>query len=163
MTAAGTSLRLRSYGPGDREACAGIYVAGRRQAFHWCRPGQFVAADFARDTAGEAITVAEVEGRIRGFVSLWMPDHFVHLLFVDPAWQGHGIGRRLLHFVETTFGDWAWLKCQSQNETALAFYTACGWTVGGGGVNELGPWVAVSWTTASPSPLPDISAGRKNP
>ena len=156
-------LRLRAYLPKDHDACATIYAAARRQAFHWCRPELFVPADFARDSAGESITVAEAEGAIRGFVSLWTPDHFVHLLFVDPRWQGRGIGRRLLRFVETTFGDWAWLKCQSQNERALAFYTACGWSLGGGGVNELGPWVAVSWNMTSTSALPDPASGRRSP
>ncbi len=159
MSVRETGLRLRPYLPYDRLACGAIYAAGRRRAFHWCSPELFVPADFDRDSAGEAITVAEEDGIVRGFVSLWMPDHFVHLLFVDPANHGRGIGRRLLRFVETTFGDWAWLKCQSQNETALAFYRACGWSVGGGGVNELGPWVAVSWSASRIVPADGTASG----
>lgn len=145
MSAAAASLVLRPYRPADHDACAAIYATGRRFAFHWCDPGLFVPEDFSRDSRGEAITVAEENGRVAGLMSLWMPDHFIHLLFVDPASHGRGIGRRLLRHAEATFGDWSWLKCQAQNTRALEFYEHCGWTVGEGGTNEIGPWVAVSW------------------
>ncbi|MCZ8100424.1 MAG: GNAT family N-acetyltransferase [Burkholderiales bacterium] len=163
MSGSPITCRLRPFLPHDRDACAAIYAAARRQAFHWCGPDLFVPGDFDRDSAGEVITVAEEGGRVRGFVSVWMPDHFVHLLFIDPVHHGRGIGRRLLRYVEETFGDWAWLKCQAQNETALAFYRACGWTAGGGGVNELGPWVAVSWSVSRLQATPDTAPGRKTP
>ncbi|WP_293868693.1 GNAT family N-acetyltransferase [uncultured Alsobacter sp.] len=145
MSATAASVILRPYRPADHDACAAIYAAGRRFAFTWCDPAQFVPEDFARDSRGETITVAEEQGRVVGLLSLWMPDHFIHLLFVDPALHGRGIGRRLLRHAEATFGDWSWLKCQAQNTGALAFYEQCGWTVGEGGMNDIGPWVAVSW------------------
>jgi ribosomal protein S18 acetylase RimI-like enzyme len=138
-------VTLRPYRAADHDACAALYAAGRRHAFHWCEGSRFRLEDFARDSQGEAITVAEDGGRVVGLLSLWMPDHFIHLLFVDPARHGRGIGRRLLRHAEVVFGDWSWLKCQSQNTRALAFYEHCGWTIGDGGVNEIGPWVAVSW------------------
>ncbi|MHB2166793.1 N-acetyltransferase family protein [Alsobacter sp. R-9] len=144
-TCASPGATLRPYRPSDRAACAGIYVRARRHAFHWCPPEQFRTEDFEADSRGEVITVATLDETVVGFLSLWMPDHFIHLLFVDPPFHGRGIGRQLLEHAEVTFGDWSWLKCQAQNERALSFYRACGWSVGSGGVNELGPWVAVSW------------------
>ena len=49
---------------------------------------------------------------------VWMPDHFVHLLFVDPdAARAGASAAACCGFVEDTFGDWAWLKCQAQNES----------------------------------------------
>lgn len=136
---------LRPFDRRDRDRCAWIYVAARRKAFHWCDPSRFRPADFDEDSDGESITVAERQGTVVGFLSLWMPDHFIHLLFVDPAWHGNGVGRQLLRHAERTFGDWSWLKCQAQNATALAFYERCGWVIGEGGVNDIGPWLAVSW------------------
>jgi hypothetical protein len=41
-------------------------------------------------------------------------------------------------------GPAVWLKCQSGNLPALAFYRAQGWTVLPGGSNEIGPWSYVS-------------------
>jgi ribosomal protein S18 acetylase RimI-like enzyme len=145
VSATAGSLVLRPFRPADHAACAAIYAAGRRFAFDWCDPSQFRPEDFERDSRDEQITVAEEDGQVVGLLSLWMPDHFVHLLFVHPARHGRGIGRRLLRHAEETFGDWSWLKCQAQNRRALAFYRRCGWTVGEGGTNEIGPWVAVSW------------------
>ncbi len=142
-------LVLRPYRAADRPACERIYVEARRKAFWWCDPGRFVTADFALDSSGEAMTVASVDGCVAGFVSLWLPDHFIHLLFVEPALHRRGIGSALLAHAMRRLSPWAWLKCQAQNETALAFYRSQGWVVGGGGTNDIGPWVAVSWNAAN--------------
>ncbi|MCP8941028.1 GNAT family N-acetyltransferase [Alsobacter sp. SYSU M60028] len=145
------TLTIRPFRPADAPACARIYVEARRVAFSWCPPDMFTDDEFARDSRGEAVFVAEEAGEVRGFLSIWTPDHFIHLLFVDPAMHRRGIGAALLRHAERQFGSWGWLKCQSGNLNALAFYTRMGWTVGEGGVNELGPWRAVSWLS------PDLS------
>jgi GNAT superfamily N-acetyltransferase len=146
-------LVIRPYAAGDGPACARIYAEARRDAFFWCEPGRFRPEDFYADSVDEALSVAEFDGRIVGFLSLWTAGHFIHLLFVDPRWFRHGIGSRLLDHAVALLSPWAWLKCQAQNERALAFYRSRGWVVGSGGDNEIGPWVAVSWN-ADGRPLP---------
>lgn len=139
------ALIIRPYRPADHDSCARIYVEARRVAFAWRPPESFTPDEFARDSRGETIFVAEFAGEVRGLLSIWPPDHFIHLLFVDPAFHHRGIGAALLRHAERAFVSWGWLKCQSGNTNALAFYAHMGWKVGGGGVNELGPWQAVSW------------------
>lgn len=145
MPASPVDLLIRPYAAGDGPACAEIYVIARQDAFHWCDASRFRLEDFYADSVDEALYVAEVSGRIVGFLSVWTAGHFVHLLFIDPRWFRHGIGSRLLDHATALLTPWAWLKCQSQNERALAFYRSRGWVVGGGADNEIGPWVAVSW------------------
>jgi GNAT superfamily N-acetyltransferase len=142
------TLIIRPFQPADRAACARIYVQARRVAFHWCPPDMFTEGEFDRDSEGETIFVAEMDGAVCGLLSIWTPDHFIHLLFVDPAMHRRGIGAALLRHAEREFSTWGWLKCQSGNVRALEFYTRMGWKVGGGGVNDLGPWQAVSWQAA---------------
>ena len=36
--------------------------------------------------------VADTDGQVVGFVSIWQPEDFIHNLFVSPEWQNHGIG-----------------------------------------------------------------------
>ena len=38
---------------------------------------------------------------------------------------------------------------ENGNVRALEFYKRMGWKAGGGGVNDLGPWKAVSWQAAN--------------
>lgn len=142
-------LVIRPFRPEDAEACARIYVDARRDAFHWCDPGRFRRQDFFADSVDEAIYVAVSGGTVAGFMSLWTSGHFIHLLFVDPLRFREGIGTRLLDHAVVLLSPWAWLKCQQQNERALAFYRSRGWTLGSTGDNEIGPWVAVSWNAAA--------------
>lgn len=141
-------LVIRPYRTEDGPDCARIYAEARRDAFHWCAPQRFQPDEFFLDSAGEAVHVALAAGRVVGFLSLWTDGHFIHLLFVDPSHFREGIGARLLDHATALLAPWAWLKCQAQNERALAFYRSRGWTVGGGGTNEIGPWVAVAWNAA---------------
>lgn len=144
---------IRPYRPDDGRDCARIYAQARRDAFYWCEPERFQPDEFFTDSVDEAIHVAESGGRIVGFMSLWTAGHFIHLLFVDPPFYRKGVGARLLDHATALLAPWAWLKCQAQNERALAFYRSRGWVVGGGGTNEIGPWVAVSWN-AGGRPMP---------
>jgi ribosomal protein S18 acetylase RimI-like enzyme len=145
MRRAPDELVIRPYAAGDGPSCAQIYAEARRDAFYWCEPNRFRPEDFYADSVDESLSVAEVEGKIVGFLSLWTAGHFIHLLFVDPSRFRQGIGSRLLDHAVVRLSPWAWLKCQAQNERALAFYRSRGWVVGSGGDNEIGPWVAVSW------------------
>jgi ribosomal protein S18 acetylase RimI-like enzyme len=145
MPTARSDIVIRPYGAQDGRDCARIYAEARREAFSWCAPERFQPEEFFTDSIDEQIHVALIDDRVAGFLSLWTAGHFIHLLFVDPAHFRQGIGARLLDHATVLLAPWAWLKCQAQNERALAFYRSRGWHVGTGGMNDIGPWVAVSW------------------
>ena len=109
----------------DGEALAAILLEARRQAFHWLPRDTLRLDDFARETAGERITVAEVAQRAVGFLSVWEPERFVHHLFVAPHYQRRGVGSRLLACLSAA--EPHRLKCAAPNAAALRFYAARGW------------------------------------
>ncbi len=57
-----------------------IYLESRRQSFHWLNPEELNLQDFDQDTQEEQIFLAEENNKILGFISLYVPDRFIHLL-----------------------------------------------------------------------------------
>jgi len=107
-----------------------IYRETRRACFCWMSPERIESARLAEDAAGEVLYVARDEaGRVRGFVSVWAPDRFVHHLFVDLAERGRGVGSALLAFAAECHPGALRLKCAEGNLAARAFYLARGWRV----------------------------------
>ncbi len=95
----------------------------------------------AAETRDERLLVAEADGAVVGFVSLYAPQSFVHHLYVEPAFKGRGIGRALLARAVALAGGRASLKCQLRNADALAFYRRLGWRDDETGDGDAGPWV----------------------
>ena len=81
------------------------------------------------------------QGRIVGFVAVYLPDAFVHHLFVDPIAQRCGIGGALLARALALTGGRASLKCLRDNHGALAFYRQAGWSEAEESADEWGAWV----------------------
>jgi ribosomal protein S18 acetylase RimI-like enzyme len=133
---------IRDFAPADIEACVAIFDRAWH-AGHDYAPRKIDRATFAKETEEERILVAEVPGALVGFVSLYEPQSFVHHLYVDPAFQGRGIGRALLSRAVGLAGGQASLKCQTRNAGALAFYRSLGWIEIAAGQGEFGPWVAM--------------------
>lgn len=109
-------------------------------------PRAFTVAVVRRDAFGRRralnVLVAEVDGRVVGYASyapgyntdiaareLWMHD-----LFVQPAWRGHGIGRALVSAVarEAARRGFACLEwgVRASNTRALRFYRHLGARIG---------------------------------
>lgn len=144
-------LAIRPYRASDHDACAVIYVAARTVAFPWRPASSFHRDDFARDSEGEVISVAERAGVVVGFLSLCPDERFIHLLFVEPTLRRTGVGRALLAHALDVLGPRVWLKCQQKNLPALAFYRSQGWSVTPGGADEVGPWSYVASPAAATS------------
>lgn len=72
--------------------------------------------------------VRDDTGRIVGF--LGTSDTRIEMLFVDPAWHGKGVGRRLVQHARETYGADA-LDVNEQNPGAVAFYLKLGFEVQG--------------------------------
>jgi ribosomal protein S18 acetylase RimI-like enzyme len=91
----------------------------------------------------ETVFVAELEGSPAGYVALQRAEQAVRVdqLFVSPEHEAEGIGRQLLEFAEG-YAIWEGAEAlqvvvESDNERALAFYRARGFTPAGEDLLEL--------------------------
>jgi ribosomal protein S18 acetylase RimI-like enzyme len=138
------SILVRDYRAPDLEACAAIYAVGSAEALRRPVPTAPDAA-FREATRGEVVLVGEIEGRIAGFAAIFVPEAFVHHLYVDGAARGRGVGATLLRAVRVRLGRRPCLKCRLDNTGALAFYARQGWTETERGTDaQAGPWVRLA-------------------
>ena len=101
-------------------------------------------SDFARDTEGEALLVAvRSDDEPVGFVSVWMPDAFLHHLYVRSGSRQKGIGKGLLNALGARLPMPWKLKCLRANDGAFAFYLNQGWREVSSDVGEDGPFAVL--------------------
>lgn len=127
---------IRSMNKSDISSLSEIYYQTRLQTFSWVEPLDIKQNDFARDTKGERIWLAEIDNHIAGFISVSESDNFIHHLYVLPNFSDRGIGSELLNTCLKNIGRPAKLKCVSVNTRALNFYKSKGWRSISVGVSE---------------------------
>lgn len=71
---------------------------------------------------GWSLFVADDEGRIAAMLALHLSRCYLDQLFVAPAYQGAGLGRRLLGFTRQHLPDEIWLRCVRENVKAWRWY-----------------------------------------
>jgi ribosomal protein S18 acetylase RimI-like enzyme len=133
-------IEIRSAQADDLPRLREIYLRARAAAFVWVDWNTLVLSDFDAATRDEPILVAIQNHTLAGFVSWWPPESFIHNLFVDPAHQRQGIGRRLLQACLAQMGRPATLKCVQQNQPAVDFYRRQGWHIAGEGTTASVPY-----------------------
>ncbi|MBO9192833.1 GNAT family N-acetyltransferase [Rhizobium sp. 16-449-1b] len=132
---------IRSPEKADLEELADIYLAVRRDTFTWVDPQVFRHEDFHAHTQGELLWLAEMpDGEIAGFMTLWSPDDFIHMLYIRKQYRGLGIGQALLKTLPYWPDKTYRLKCLDRNEHAKAFYRARGFVVTGKGSSREGEY-----------------------
>lgn len=120
-------IQIREMTTQDKPSLRQLYLESRRETFYWDDPELMHIEDFDRDTEDELIFVAESQQTIIGFISLYVPDNFIHCLFVDSSFKGQGAGHLLLEKAKQQLQRPLKLKCLSRNTPALAFYEKEGW------------------------------------
>lgn len=136
-------FRVRPFEERDRPAVEAIYRECRSEAA-WLPAGVNQNSDFAKDTEGEALLVAVgSDDEPHGFVSLWELEAFIHHLYVRTSSRQCGIGKQLLHSLESRLAKPWRLKCLRANTDALAFYLNQGWRETSSGVGEDGPYAVL--------------------
>ncbi|APG18867.1 GNAT family N-acetyltransferase [Kosakonia radicincitans DSM 16656] len=136
---------IRRWQESDRPFLRTLFLHARRAGWSWLDGRDWQLEDFDAATLDEVIWVAEEEGHRLGFASVYENDNFLHNLFVDPAFQGKGVGSALLKHVQTTFTGTGALKCLLQNKAALAFYERHGWRPEAQGVSPEGDYVLMHY------------------
>lgn len=108
-----------------------VWEASVRATHHFVAPSDidiFRPIVRAALPALQCACVRDEKGEVAGFIAVG--DGMVHMLFVDLAWRGHGIGRRLLRHAVEALGART-LDVNEQNEQALGFYRRMGFEVVG--------------------------------
>lgn len=70
--------------------------------------------------------VRDQAGEVVGFVGV--AEEKIEMLFIDPAWRGKGIGRRLLNHAVERMGA-TLVDVNEQNEQAVGFYLRMGFEI----------------------------------
>lgn len=117
-----------------------VYLASRRETFHWLDTAAYQPNDFDQATQDEVIRVALVQGKAVGFISWYAPDNFIHNLFVDKEHTRQGIGKALLLDCLAELSRPVRLKSLQQNVNALSFYQSQGWRIEAEGESADGPY-----------------------
>lgn len=121
-----TSMIIRKAKEKDLDSLEILFQLTRQKTFTSVSPDEFKIGDYKKSVEGEEVWVAENE-KIVGFVSLWLPDNFIHNLFIHPNWQGQGIGSLLLKKAEDRLSSPMELKVTVNNFKACCFYQKYGW------------------------------------
>lgn len=133
-------IQIRPYQEADRPFLRTLYLASRKAAWTWLDSSDWKLEDFDRAVIGEKVIVAERDGKIVGFASIELHDNFLHNLFVDPEFQGQGVGSHLIGVVEQNFTRTGALKCLTKNEKSIAFYQHRGWEIIASGESPKGEY-----------------------
>ena len=106
-----------------------IFFVVRRNTFHWIKTEELKLSDFDESTKDELILVALIKNKIVGFVSIWVPDKFIHNLFVLQDFQGKGVGTALVNEAVKRVGLPLTLKCVKSNTKAFNYYKLHNWKI----------------------------------
>jgi len=143
------TVQIRSFTEADRPFLRTLFLAARRHNWRWLDDSRWQLEDFDSVILGETVWVVELDGHRVGFAGVLENDNFLHSLYVDPAYQGRGVGAALLERVQASFTSTGALKCLLMNKAAQAFYLKHGWKVIAQGESEQGKYVLMHFPLAS--------------
>lgn len=123
------------------EPLRNLFLKERQRTFYWLNPSKFQPDDFEKSTKGELILTALIDKIPVGFISIWMPNRFIHHLYIDYYYQGKGIGTALLKAAIEKTGLPISLKCLENNTNAVSFYESKGFMAKERGPSENGTYI----------------------
>lgn len=134
------TIAIRPFRPEDALECSRILERGWKLAFPGSRRKVDLAV-FAHETEGETILVAERKGKVIGFAAVFVPENFLHHLYVHPRFHRRGAGSLLLRAAQAMTPGRLSLKTQRANNRARNFYAKHGYALIEEGIDANGPWV----------------------
>lgn len=125
-----SEILVRPFKDSDQSTLAEMYCRLNTETFTWMPARSFSIEDFNKDTMGEDILVASLNGRLLGFVSVLSAESLIHHLYVDSKTQGQGLGKLLLDSgIQFINKNPVYLNCRAKNERALNFYKKYGFKI----------------------------------
>lgn len=145
-------MKIRKAKESDIHQLEKIFLVVRQQTFTWDNPNKFKLEDYKNATDGETVFVAEEDGRIVGFISVWERDAhpFIHHLFISADHQRKGIGTLLIKSLFAWLPRPYRLKCVLKNQGAIAFYLKNHWLEIDRGIGEDGEYVLFELPVSRP-------------
>jgi ribosomal protein S18 acetylase RimI-like enzyme len=129
-------ISIVPFSPKHQASLKEIFFIERKRAFHWMDTTHYTLEDFDKETQDEHILVALENDEVVGFISLWLPDNFIHHLYIKHTHTRKGIGRLLIRNALTKITKPVTLKCLDRNQQAIQFYVALGFKEAGKGIAE---------------------------
>lgn len=123
-----------------------IFLKERQRTFTEQNTSEFKLEDFDKQTQGEYILSALIDDIPVGFISIWMPNNFIHHLYVDNAYQGKNIGTQLLKATIQKTAFPITLKCLVSNTKAINFYLRKGFVEKSRGQSGNGTYILFELT-----------------
>lgn len=142
-------MHIRPFTEADRPFLRTLFLAARKANWTWLDADSWQLEDFDRVVLGEQVLVAEDDGHRLGFAAWLENDNFLHSLFIDPQYQGRGVGSALLQAIQTRFTATGALKCLQANKAAQQFYLQHGWEIVAEGESEHGSYLLMHYPKAA--------------
>ena len=102
----------------------------RKETATWVDKEDVLVSELIKMIDEETVYIAYEGTKMIGFLTLYVPDQFIHFFFIDATIQGKGIGGKLLNAVEgdCLTGEMS-LKCLIHNKNAIGFYEKKGFGI----------------------------------
>ena len=152
-------MKVRAYRPDDLDATVALWYRSWTSTFPDLRHPQSFnewKTRFQQKILTSSTTwIAEIEGVIAGFMTIVEQDGYIDQLFVDPDFQGRGIGSGLMELAKRLSPGGLSLHTLQQNVSARTFYEKLGFKAGAVGVNRVNgqPNIEYHW-----EPSPDVAS-----
>lgn len=128
MTIDASAATLRPARVADADDVGRVYRISRQVAMPWLASEPTAEETLTRVRTvlipSGGVTVAEVGGEVVAYC--WAGDGWLFGLFVDPAFQGEGVGSALFESVQRQLPDGFELWVYRRNSRALQFYEGYG-------------------------------------
>lgn len=134
-------MEIREITKNDYKPLRTLFLKERQTTFSFIDTSDFHLNDFDRGIQGEYVLVAILNEIPIGFISIWLPNNFIHHLYVDKKYHGKGIGTQLLKATIDKTKLPITLKCLKNNKKAVDFYRKKGFIEKGKGHSEHGEYI----------------------
>lgn len=147
-----STYMIRAFVEADLESTSKVWLRSGQDEYHYLPQFQKLDEVTALDVFNRIIRdscqiwVHETDTEVRGFIA--MDNDLIDRLYVDPAYQGSGIGSMFIKYAKKLCPDGLVLKTHQQNKRARAFYEKRGFRSVGFGISpppESMPDVEYQW------------------